>query len=184
VTDETLKEFLVASERNMRIAEAVCLAWPGARCAVIDGFLNRLGKRLCATLGGWKFEVDNNFYKDAYANLAIFKPTWTQYWVGLNSAGQGEKIDIGVVRDEDTLKDVAFRGEVLAAVQTLHPSARAKKWREAAVTMRSPAGDWRSSDVVWRIHADEAFFEEVTGLLLDVARAVEPVLDGLAKKGT
>jgi hypothetical protein len=75
-----------------------------------------------------------------------------------------------------------FCEELLTAIKRLHPSARAKAWWEARITMRSPATDWRSPDVLWRMHTEDTFVDNVAAQLLEVAKISVPFIDRLARK--
>jgi hypothetical protein len=70
----------------------------------------------------------------------------------------------------------------LTAIGKPYPSAIAGKWWEAKMTMRSPAADWQQPDVLWRMHKDRSFLENVAEQLLEVARISEPIVDRLVQR--
>jgi hypothetical protein len=48
--------------------------------------------------------------------------------------------------------------------------------------MQSPAADWRKPEVLWRIHKDKSFLDDVAEQLLGVAEVSESIIDRLARK--
>ena len=180
---EPVEEFVLASEHNFRIAAAVHEAWPKARRRIVGHFLEQLRKRLGIDLKGWEFEGGGQFFEDTYPGFSIWKPKWVnQYWVGLQCTEHRERIVFGVMRNKESIGSRPFCDQLLQAVRNLHPSARTQAWWEARMTMHSPASDWRTPDVLWRMRKDATFLEEVALQLLEVARVSEPIVDQLVQK--
>ena len=178
-----IHEFCLKSERNLRIAAAVGDAWPEARDKLVAGFLDRLGSVLTKKLKGWKFEPWNRFFIDADANWCVWKPAWEdQYYVTLHCGNRGQQMIFGVMRAEQEIGKRSFCAELLAAVRKNHPSARSRYWWEAVTNMQSPASDWRKPEVLWRMHKDDEFLQEVAAQLLDVVKVSERIVDRLARK--
>ena len=181
---EPIEDFVLGSEHNLRIAAAVYDAWPKARQKIVDGFLDRLGSRLKHELKEWEFGPwGGNFFEDTYPGYACWKPAWVdQYGIGLQCLKYGESMVFGVYREKENIGSRPFCDELLQAISKLHPSARQQAWWEARMTMHSPTADWRTPDVLWRIHKDAAFLEEVALQLLEVAKVSEKILDREARK--
>jgi hypothetical protein len=100
----------------------------------------------------------------------------------------GQDVQFGVGRDEDQehINKRPYIPELLPAVKESHPTACNKKWCEAVVRMQSPAADWHDPKVLWQMHTDQTFLEDVAEQLLGVAEISEPIVDrfvdGLARK--
>lgn len=180
---EPIEDFTLSNERNLRIASAVFEAWPKARQKVVDGFLKRLSSKLKEELKDWEFLMDEaQFFEERWATFYFWKPAWEdQYEIGLQCHDFGEKIVFGVCREMDA-KTKPFCDELLQTIKELHPSARTQTWWEARMSMHSPAADWRTPDVLWRMHTDDKFLNEVAEQLLEVAKASEKIIDGLIRK--
>jgi hypothetical protein len=43
--------------------------------------------------------------------------------------------------------------------------------------MQSPAADWHDPKVLWRVHTDNKFLEDVAEQLLGMAEISEPIVD-------
>jgi len=183
MTDESIREYILASEQNVGIAAAVSQAWPEARDQLVSAFLSRLEVKLAEKLQGWKYGHENSFFVHQYPNFSFCKPAWeNQYWIVLECHDYGRKMIFGVTRNEEQLKNRPFNEKLLDAMKTLDPSASARKWWEAQMTMRSPAADWRTPEVLWRIHKDETFLADVAEQLLAVAKVSEKIVDQMARK--
>ena len=79
-----IQDFIITSERNLRIAESVSEAWPEARAQLVSGFLDRLGSTLMKTLKGWEFAPYKRFFIDGYGGCFFTKPAWKhEYGVDL-----------------------------------------------------------------------------------------------------
>ena len=87
----------------------------------------------------------------------------------------------GVSRAEDKehIKKQPHCDEVLIAVKKINPDASAGGWWEARMTMHSPAADWRKPEILWRMHTDGKFLNDVAKQLLEVAEISEPIIDRL-----
>ena len=181
--NDPIQDFIMASEKNLTIAAAVSEAWPESKEILISGFLKRLGLRLIKQLKGWKFDIGGRFFIESHPSFSFWKRAWeNQYWIILQSNNYGEKMLFGVGRDEIQIAKRPFCAEVLDVVRTLHPSARSTKWYEAQVTMRSPAADWRKAEVLWRMHTEIIFLNDVAEQLLEVAKSTEHIIDKLARQ--
>lgn len=181
---EPIQDYILKSERNLGIAAAVGEAWPEAREKLFAGFLDRLDMRLMKRLKGWKWERSGGrFFLDAYPGYYFWKPAWEgQYGLGLQCNEYGERMVFGVYREKDRIGKRPFCEELLSAIATLHPSARTHSWWEARMTMRSPAADWRKPEVLWQMHKDSKFLDDVAEQLLEVAKISEPIVDRLVRK--
>jgi hypothetical protein len=92
-------------------------------------------------------------------------------------------MQFGVVRVPNRIANRPFSAELLGAVAKIQPSAKvAPQWWEAHVFLRTPAPNWREPEVLWRMHTDQSFLNEVTEQMLAVAKEAEPILDRLTKK--
>jgi hypothetical protein len=185
MSSESIEDFILKDEQNLRTAVAVSEAWPDARARLVAGFLERLRERLLNELPGWRYEQKwGNYVADRWACFCISKEKWArQYHIALQADAWGKAMLFGVLRDwdQEVVKTRDLSGKLLDAVCQIHPSARATKWWEAVVAMRSPASDWRAPDVLWRMHSEEAFLAGVVEQLLGVARTTEPCLDQLTR---
>ncbi|MCX6141975.1 MAG: hypothetical protein NTZ35_02025 [Ignavibacteriales bacterium] len=178
-----IQEFILKNKRNLQIAAAVAESWPDAREKLVSGFLDRLESRLAKKLKGWRFEREGIFFVDPWSNILLWKPAWEdQYYLGLHFANYGQKMKFGVVRSNDLIGKRKLCSELLAAVSGIFPSARQTKYFEAVIDMHSPAADWRKPEVLWRMHTDHTFLEEVSDQLLQVAKISAPILDRLVRK--
>jgi hypothetical protein len=179
-----IKEFIIQSEENLRIAEAVVEAMPAARQKMVDDFLTRLEARLKTKLTGWKFERDKDFFIKNWAKTVFWKPEWRgQYMLALEFADYGKEMVFGVKRDKDNIGDRPLCEELLNAIKQVNSTANFEKWWwEARIPMDSPAADWRRPDILWRMHTDEQFLEDVAEQILEVAKVSEPIVDKLVQK--
>ena len=190
ISNDPIQDFILASERNLKISAAIIEAWPDARNRIFFDFLNRLGSKLIKQLKGWKvdnseFESSASSFKEQWACFSIYKPSWkNQYFVSLQCYNNGETMFFGVIRDESQwhIAKRPFCEEVLDTVKKLYPSARASKWWEARTIMRSPNPDWRPPEVLWRIHSDKTVLDDIAKQFLDVAKSTEHILDKLARQ--
>lgn len=180
---ETIRDFILTDERNLHIAAAITEAWPDMCLRVAKGFQARLQTKLLSQLDGWKSKDQERFFIDRYACFHLFKPAWVdQYSVTLQARDYGERMQFGVLRAKDRIGERPHDEEVLDAIRQIEPTAQSDGWWEACAKMRSPAKDWRSPDVLWQMHKDEAFLDNVAEQLLAVAKAAEPMIDRLTKK--
>jgi len=179
-----IQKFILKDKHNLRIAATVGDAWPEVRAQMVAGFLDRLEARLKKKLKGFQYERDGRFGIDAYPSFYFWKPAWEgQYGLCLQFGDYGELVVMGVYREIKRIGKRLFSEELLDAIVRHHPSARTlHPWWEARVTMQSPATDWRKSEVLWRIKTDDTFLQEVSELLLEMAKLSEPIVDGLARK--
>lgn len=180
---EPIQDYILKNKDNLRIAAAVGEAWPEARAKIVARFIDRLDTRLKKSLKGWKSEPYGCFFVDSYANYAIWKPSWDgHYYVTLQCENYGQKMFYGILRDEKIIGKRKFCSDLLAAIKQHDPSGRSTKYSEVVMEMRSPATDWRKPEVLWRIHTDSRFLDEVVGQLLQIARISEPIIDRLVRK--
>jgi hypothetical protein len=139
--------------------------------------------KLIKQFKGWKFDIGGRFFIEPHPYLSFWKRAWeNQYWIILQSNNYGEKMLFGVGRDAIQIAKRPFCMELLDVVRMLHPSARSTKWYEAQVTMRSPAADWRKTEVLWRMHTDKLFLNDVAEQLLEIAKNTEHIIDKLARQ--
>ncbi len=181
-----IEDFILSNERNLEIAFAVSEATATARRKVVAAFFDRLGARILQDLKGWKFAYQQGWFVDKDRHFYVWKPDWNEeYTVDLCSYDHiGEEMILGVSRERDVLA-VKRRGhcdQVLAAIKKVHPSARATNWWEAWADLTIENGDWSKPNVLWRMHTDSKFLEEVAAELLEVAKIAAPILDRFIKK--
>lgn len=180
---EPVEDFVLTSGQNLRIAGAVFEAWPRIRQKIAFGFLSRLCERLKKELKSWEFQLEDDvrYFEDAWAAFFLWKPNWKHHFLGLQFVDYGKKMQFGVCRDK-AIHGKAYCGELVEKIKEIAPSARTVTWWEGVITMRSPAADWRSPEVLWRMHIDKEFLENVAQQLLELAKVSEPILDRLARK--
>jgi hypothetical protein len=135
-------------------------------------------------LEGWESSRTERFLVDDYASCDFCKPAWGgEYFLGLQAGKYGSEITIGVWRKRSKVLNRPFSTELLDAVQKNHPTACfMKPWWDVAVTMKSPASDWRKPDVLWKMNQDSTFLDDVAEQLLDLAKTSAPIIDGLVQK--
>lgn len=191
-----VKEFILQSEQNLRIAIAVSEAWPEARRDIADRFIRQLESDLRPRLKGWIFEHYRLHPERERLSFYFYKPDWKgplpgagsdeqpQYYVNLEFGG-GQATIFGLARNERISRIGAstFSPAALAAVgkAITGTRVRAKKWWEAMATLQAPGDDWSDVAILWRMHQDPEFRKEVARQLLDVARACEAVVDRLVR---
>ena len=105
-----------------------------------------------------------------------------QYGMGLQCNDYGESMVFGVWREKDQIGKRPFCDELLNAVGKVQPSAHTHAWWEARMTMHSPAPDWRKPEVLWRMHKDDTFLDEVADQLLKVAKCSKPIVNRLVRE--
>jgi hypothetical protein len=181
--DVPLIRFVLESERNLQVAEAAFSCFQDARNEIVAGFCQRLGTKLTKRLIGWKCEYRYPFFTDEYGAFDVWKPRWKdQYHLRLEAWKYGNRMIYGIWRDEDNIGRRAFTGEILTQVRKAHPSAKARKYYEAEVTLRSPEADWRPVQVLWRMHRDRSFLEDVAGQMLEIASLTEGIIDSVVAR--
>ena len=95
----------------------------------------------------------------------------------------GKETIFGVYRDKDNIGKRPHCEELLHAVASeLQLPVKGDLWWEARIRMNNPASDWSKPEVLWRMHTDTKFLDDVAEQLLDVARISEPIVDRLARK--
>jgi hypothetical protein len=178
-----IQEFIIQSEENLRISQAVAEALPIARQKMTQDFLTRLDARLKPNLTGWKF-VQENVYSDRdWPTYHFRKPEWAgQYGLALQFGDFGQKMTFGVCRERDKVGDRPFSEELMDAIKPAYPLAETNEWWDALVHMESPAADWQRPDVLWRMHTDETFLDDVAEQLLELAKISEPIVDKLVQQ--
>jgi hypothetical protein len=176
-------DFILAEPENFKNAYAVANAWSEIRQQVVSGFFDRLDKRLKTKLKRWQSEREQIFYENSWASYNLWKPAWgNQYGLGLMSVDYGKELVFGVYRDKDNFGQRPFCGELLKAVATIQSSAKKNPWWEAQIRMNHPAPDWSKPEVLWQMHTDKKFLDEVAWQLLEVAKVSESIIDRLARK--
>jgi hypothetical protein len=177
-----IEEYILESERNLRIATEVDAAWREARKHLVSEFLEKLKIQLKKKLKGWEFEKDEDIYIKSYSGISIYKQSWKgQYYLTLLWDKYGEEMAFGLSRDRQLIRK-RLHNDLLNAVRKDFSNASASKWWEARVTMNSPASDWRKPEVLWRMHTDAEFLRDVEAQLLGVAKACESIVDRLVRK--
>jgi len=184
MNNNPIGEFILANARNLRIAAAVSQAWPEARKELVSDFLKQLEKSLAIKLKGWNFKlVDGDYFVRQFARFTVRKPAWGDlYYVSLECWNYGEKMIFGVWRDAGQLHRRPFSEGLLDTVKEHYPSARPRTWYEAQINMRTPAPDWRKPEVLWRMHADKRFLDDVAQQLLEVAVIAGPFVDRMVRR--
>jgi len=179
---QSIQDFILKNPNNLSIAAAVQEAWFDVRQKIVSRFCDRLDSRLGKRFRGWKFQRWERFFVDAWPCYYFWKSPWDrQYYICLECGNYGDTVSFGVMRDKDYIAKRQLSQELLDVVRELYPSASSNSWWEAGVPMRSPAADWRKPEVLWRIHKDEKFLEEVAQQLTEVANVCEPIVDRLAR---
>lgn len=179
-------QFMLESERNLRVAEAVHKYYEDARQELVVRFFQRLGTSLTKQLGAWKYEYHTPFFTEKYGAFDTWKPAWKgRYRVRIEAYNFGERMIYGIWRDEQKIGGRPFSPQLLSAVKKAIPAAEVKvrKWYEAEITMRSPAADWRPSEVLWRLHGDQSFLEDVSNHVVEVAQITATIIDSIVAKG-
>ena len=177
---DPVQDYILEDENKLSIAVAVSAAWSEAGERLVSGFLDQLHSRLKEKLKGWKFDRWNCYLKDSEADFTFWKPEWKkEYYVNLAFFDQGQCVEFGLGRDasQEHIKKRLHCDELLAAVRERYPSASNRKWWEAAVTLQSPAAHWQEPQVLWQMHEDPKFLEDVAEQLLGVAEISEPIVD-------
>lgn len=178
----SLEQFILKDEKNLYIAEAISRALPETRKRIGETFLTKLSANLVTALPGWKTETWQSCFEHSYATYYLHKPAWkTQYYINLQFTEFGHKILIGIQRNVelDLISARPFSAEIFSAVASLYPSTKSNKWWEGVAVMRSPATDWGTPEVLWRVYQDPTFLNAVTEQMLALAKATEPILDRL-----
>jgi hypothetical protein len=182
ITNDPIQDYILKNERNLSVAFAIGETWPKTRAKIVAGFLGKLESRLKKILKGWKYEQYKTFFTDAYGAYYFWKPAWeNRYAIGLQCYRNGIRMDFGVERDKDKIGKRPYSDELLSAITRLHPSAQQNEWWEATIKMRNPAPDWRKPEVLWRMHTDAKFLEDVAEQLLNIAKISEPIIDRLVR---
>jgi hypothetical protein len=182
--NEPVQDYILKSERNLAVAAAVGEAWPQVRGKLVSAFLDRLDSRLKKKLKGWKSEQDGEgFFNKPYPGYYIGKPAWNgQYWIRLECYEYGNKMVFGVAREHSIIGKRPHCEELFATMKDINPSVTSHKWWEARTTMRSPAPDWRKPEVLWQMHKDGKFLNDVAEQLLEVAEISGPFIDRWVRK--
>ena len=174
-------EFILSSEKNLRIGEAVHSGWEAAKNAVARDFCRRLRAELKKKLPEWRSQ-DWELLRSRRGSFGIWKPGWDVYSVVLQAGDYGAEMTYGIMRDENSIEKRPFSTELLEAVKRQVPSARAMKWWEAVIKLQWPGPDWRTPEILWQMHTKDEFLQEVEAPLLELAKLGEPILDGLVAK--
>ena len=133
-------------------------------------------------LPDWKGRYDEPFFVSQYGAYDFLNPTWhDEYSIRLEAWKKGDRIIFGVWRDEEKVHKRPRSTAILSAVQKAHPSAISREYYEAVVTLRSPESDWRQPEVLWRIHTERDFLEDVAVQLLEVAELTRKLVTSTVK---
>jgi hypothetical protein len=179
---EHIQDYILVNQKNLAVAAAVVVAWPDARERIVSGFLGRLQLQLTAELKGWKFGRESTIYVDEYATYYFLKPEWAgDYGLKLQWGKYGVEMVLGVYWVREKVGKRPHCDDLLCAVKEKFPSAKSNPWYEARVEMKTPASDWRSPEIMWRMHTDATFLNSVAEQLLDLAKISEPFVDRLVK---
>jgi hypothetical protein len=178
---DPIQDFILENEKNLNIAATVSEAWPEVMAKIAFEFQNRLGTQLVARFKGWTFEADKRFFIDNYAKFYFFKPEWNFHSIALEGSSYGKEMVYGVFRDLTARKAPRYP-ELLEIVKEIEPSAKSSEWYDAWVKMRYPAYNWQKPDVLWLMHSDKDFLNEVSGQLLNIAKICEPIIDRLVRE--
>jgi hypothetical protein len=178
-----IADYIIGNERNLRLSEAIyASSYENARERIMKGFFERLTKRMLKDFPGWKGRYDEPFFIDQYGAYDFSNPAWSdEYSIRLEAWKKGDRIIYGVWRDEEKLHKRPRSTAILMAVQKAHPSAISRMYYEAEVTLRSPEPDWREPEVLWRIHTDRDFLEDVAVQLLEVIELTRKLVTSSAK---
>jgi len=184
MNNDAIQKYILKNKDNLRIAATVGEAWPKIRLQIVDGFLDRLKIRLKKKLKGWQFELcDGDFFVTEYPGYYFWKPAWeNQYSLCLQLFKKGEQPMLGVGRDKAYIGKRKFSDKLFNAIVSIYPSAQRDAWWEARVKMQSPESDWRKPKVLWRMHKDSKFLDEVAEQLLELEKISGPIIDGLVQK--
>ena len=178
-----VSEFILHSERNLRVATAVYKHFEEARDRLMQQFFQRLTVELTKELPGWRWKSPEPFFSTRYGKFSGCKPAWeNQYYVHLEATESGTEMTYGIWRKYSALKDRDLCPTILERVQQLDPNAWSNKWFEAGFAAQDPASDWTSPEILWRIHTDPEFLQIVAAHLLEVARATEAIIDALVAR--
>jgi hypothetical protein len=178
-----IQEFIIQSEENLRIAEAVADALPTALNKMTEEFLARLDMRIKGGLPGWKSEKDSIFFTDRYPTYSFWKPEWAgQYGLALQFGEYGKEMVLGVYREKEKVGNRPFCGELMTAVKEVYRQAETNPWWDARIRMDSPDENWRKPEVLWRMHQDDSFLNDVAEQLLELAKISEPIVDKLVRE--
>jgi hypothetical protein len=178
-----IQDYILKNERNVAIAAAVGEAWPEARAKIVAGFIDRLDARLKRKLKGWESERwQGEFFVDQWPGYSIEKPAWKYRSVAIQCGRYGDELVLGIVRETDDTRKVPLHAPLLSAVQKVFPSAKSSSWWEAKARLNSPAPDWRKPEVLWRMHTEKTFVEEVAEQLLEIAEVSAAIIDRLSRR--
>jgi hypothetical protein len=181
---DPIQKFILKNERNLRLAIKTSDVWLATRSVLVQTFQQHLKQRLLKQLKGWEFGAyDGEFFDSAWGGYYFWKPSWEdQYSLALQMTYQGEQAIIGVGRDKNQFGKRPNSAELFKAITKIHSSADSNVWWEAKWKMQSPAANWREPDVLWRMHKDKKFLEEVAEQLLELAEISVPIIDKLVRK--
>lgn len=178
-----IQNYILKSERNLRIAFAVNKALPEVRKRMVQDFLDRLDFRLKKMLKGWDSKrCGGDFFVDEHPWFQISKAAWKHRSIVLMFGNYGKKMSIGIFRETGDTREIPLYAPLLRAVQMIHPSAKSYEWWEAWVALHSPASDWSKPEVLCRMFRDAKFLEEVANQILEIANVSERILNQLERK--
>jgi hypothetical protein len=184
MTTDPIKKFILKDKDNLRIATTVGEAWPEVRRQIVIEFLGNLEKRLKTKLKGLESEIsDGTIFESEWAGYHFWKPSWdNQYSLCLQFCSFGQQMMIGICRDKVYLSKRQHSPKLLKALTAFHPKPESNSWWEARVKMLPPFADWSGAEVLWKMHKDKTFLNEVSAQLLLLTEITEPIIDGLVRK--
>jgi hypothetical protein len=171
--------FLLGDIRRLELAAHVTDAWIGLKSRIWAEFLVRLEIRLARQLSIVDRRTDDGPFVGGgrYPTFKIWLTGWpTTRALALQSAEGGKVVRFGIVRETNCRTQLPMKPEILNSIREGFPNASDKgvgSWWEAFIPMTSPASDWSRPDVMFRMHGEASFLEEVATQLRHVAVSTE-----------
>jgi hypothetical protein len=179
-----ITDYILQSERNLRVAKAVYSEWEAAKEEIGKDFCSRLSTTITKKLPGWN--CDNwGFLTKKGGSFAFWKPEWEgQYYIHLEDGQRKESMTYGILRDEnpknpDNIKNRPHSSELLDAVRKRIDSAKQRGWYEAVMDLHEPDSDLSKPEVLWLMRKDAEFLEKVAFQLLELAELSKNIIDSL-----
>lgn len=178
-----IRDFIIESQQNLEIADAVESTLPDVRKKLADDFLDRLDGRMKANFPKWKFGREYVPFYNRYATYDFWKPDWEgQYGIALQFGDYGKEMAFGVYREIDKIGKRPFCKELISTVQKEFAEAETHEWWEARIRMESPAANWRKPANLWSMYTDNAFLDGVVKQLCELAQISNPIVDRMVRK--